>query len=105
MDKIKQYHDLTEIRPDYHKLNIPLQKLSIKRVRFNKQELELHYNEEFGIYISKDSDILEEIETTKKTTKNASARNKPIKKGGSEIEKITVIDLDLFDMSAHLTNC
>ena len=72
MDKIRQYQKLSDIKPSYHKLNIPYHKPSIKRIEFNLKELELYYSDEKEAY-----------ETEKK---------KP-KKGGVEI--ILIDDLGI----------
>lgn len=109
MDRIRQYQDLIEITPEYHKLSTPLQKLSIKRVKFNKQELELHYYNEFGTYLTDElieQDILKKQEDLFKKTEKPESKNygkyykpKSEKKGSSEYDKsrdatILVFELD-----------
>ena len=74
MDQILLYQKVTGIKPDYHKLVIPSQKPSIKKVQFTLKELELHYYEEFKAYLT--------VSKLKKIT------------GGSENQKITVIEMD-----------
>ena len=51
MDKIKQYHKITNIKPEYHILIAPFYNPSRKRIIFNGKELELHYSNEFKMYI------------------------------------------------------
>lgn len=72
MDQIILYQKITDIKPDYHRLEIPSQKPSIKRVQFTLKELELHYYSEFKAYLT----------------------NSKLKKitGGND-EKITVIEM------------
>jgi|GEM_PF-4439142 len=50
MDKIKQYYEITNVKPDYHTLKLAYYKPSRKRILFNGKELELHYQEEFQTY-------------------------------------------------------
>ncbi len=52
MNKISQYYKLSEIKPDYHKLLLPYNVSSRKKILFNEKELELHYVNEFKIYIA-----------------------------------------------------
>ena len=54
MDAIKQYYQLSDIRPSYHKLDKPFYQNSRKKIQFNLLEMDLHYLEEFGIYVSAD---------------------------------------------------
>ena len=41
MNKIKQYYEIAAIKPDYHKLNLPIHKPSQKKIILNGMELEL----------------------------------------------------------------
>jgi hypothetical protein len=50
MDYIEQYRQLIDIKPDYHKLEIPYFRASKKRFVFNTKELELWRSEEFGVF-------------------------------------------------------
>jgi len=52
MDIIRAYQKLSSIKPEFHKLNMPINTPSIKRINFNQQEIELYYNKEFGSYFS-----------------------------------------------------
>ena len=52
MDQILLYQKITDIKPDYGKLEIPSQRPSIKKVQFTLKELELHYYEEFKAYLT-----------------------------------------------------
>lgn len=71
MDLIKQYHELCEIKPEYHKLHKPYNKNSMKKAIYNLEELELHYNKEYKAYYPPKST-----------------------KGGSESKKINVMFVD-----------
>lgn len=51
MDKIKQYYQITNVKPEYYVLISSYFKPSRKRIIFNGKELELHYNDEFKIYL------------------------------------------------------
>ncbi len=72
MDQIILYQKITDIKPDYQRLELPSQKPSIRRVQFTLKELELHYHTEFKAYLTKSN--LEKIT------------------GGAD-EKITVIEM------------
>lgn len=52
MEKIKQYYEISIIKPDFHKLYHPFYKPSIKRIELNNLEMLLHYSNEFKTYIS-----------------------------------------------------
>ena len=51
MDKITQYYQITNVKPEYYVLDPPYYKASKKRIIFNGKELELHYENEFGAYV------------------------------------------------------
>jgi hypothetical protein len=70
MDLIKQYYKLDEIKPAYYQTPVPYFAPSNKRVIFNMKELELHYNENFDVYLK-------------------STKNNKIKTGGKP-RKITI---------------
>lgn len=52
MDTLKRYNKICEIRP--HELVMPFIKPSSTKIQFNLKELELHYYEEFGAYLTKE---------------------------------------------------
>lgn len=52
MDTLKRYNKICEIRP--HELIMPFIKPSSTKIQFNLKELELHYYEEFGAYLTKE---------------------------------------------------
>lgn len=54
MDNILQYHKLSNIRPPYHSLDKPYSQNSGKKIQFNLLEMDLHYLDQFGIYVSAD---------------------------------------------------
>lgn len=98
MDRIKQYQDLCEIRPDYHKLVMPMQKLSIKRVKFNQKELELHYNQRLKVYMPESAlDENDNNESNKSKVRNKKSYAALKKKGGFEDEeqKIDIVTIEL----------
>jgi hypothetical protein len=51
MDRVKQYLKINDIQTNYYNIITPYQAPSIKRVKFNLQEMELHYQEEFDLFI------------------------------------------------------
>ncbi len=53
MDKIRQYHAITEIRPEYHELVPPYAKASRNKIVFNEREIELFYDREFNLFVEK----------------------------------------------------
>jgi hypothetical protein len=57
MDRIRQYHKLSEVKPDYYKLEIPILKPSHKRLVFTTKELQMWLHQEFGVYTEKKSKI------------------------------------------------
>lgn len=75
MEKINQYYKITNVKPEYHRLDPPYYKPSKKRIMFNGKELELHYLNEFKTYISDET-----IQDFKKSIT-----------GGSDSKKILVI--------------
>lgn len=103
MDRIKQYQDLCEIRPDYHKLVMPMQKLSIKRVKFNQKELELHYNQRLKVYMPESAlDENENNKSNKSKVQNKKSHAALKKKGGLEADakkdeeqKIDIVTIEL----------
>ena len=72
MDKIRQYNKITDVKPEYYNLYIPMNKASKKKIIFNGKELELHYVKEFGTYVDDPHEF---------------------KVGGSEKNKITCLSL------------
>jgi len=73
MDKIILYNKISDIKPN--ELLLPYIKPSAVKVQFNLKELDLHYYEEFGAYLSKEK--LDALTP---------------KKGGSEKSKIIVVE-------------
>jgi len=57
MDKIQQYYKITNVKPEYHVLYIPYHKPSKKRIVLNGNELELHYVDEFSVYVEKNNEL------------------------------------------------
>jgi hypothetical protein len=79
MDQIRQYQRITEVKPQYYKTKIPFHDTSMKRIKFNIIEMELHYD------------------TEKKTYSEIPPAPRSSKKGGSETSIIYVSDIaDLF---------
>jgi len=77
MDTLILYHKISDIRASA--LTLPFLKPSASKVQFNLKELDLHYFDEFGAYIS-----AEKLEEYSK------------KKGGSE-GRIVVIETDILN--------
>lgn len=50
MEKIRQYYQITRIKPDYHELIAPIHRASREKILFNAKEIELYYNTELGIF-------------------------------------------------------
>lgn len=90
MDKIKQYYNITNIKPDYFELELPLYRATKKRITLNGQELELFYNDELNYYFESDSDSVEseKSETPEKSYNSNKNYNNKYKKynkrGGNE---------------------
>lgn len=80
MDKILLYQKISEIKPEYRKLHPPYVNPSASKILFNLKELDLHYLEEFGAYVTIDK--LKEFE------------NKG-KKGGGPKKQILVVELPI----------
>jgi hypothetical protein len=73
METLQLYQKISDIRPQ--ELVMPYLKPSAAKVQFNLKELQLHYFEEFGAYIT--AEKLEQFKS---------------KKGGAEKQKITVLE-------------
>jgi hypothetical protein len=58
MDKIKQYLQITNIKPEYHILEQPYYKVTKKKLILNGKELELYYLDEFDSYIENPKDLI-----------------------------------------------
>jgi hypothetical protein len=80
MEKITQYLKICQVRPDYQNLFTPYQSSSRKRITFNLEEIELHYQEDFGIYlpVAKQPDKVEDISTAKKGKKKVKGSNEGV---------------------------
>ena len=78
METLELYQKISGIKPDYRKLTLPFLKPSIRKVQFNMKELDLHYYEEFGIYID-----------AEKYKKLGGGTTQPLQK------KILVVELDM----------
>lgn len=73
MDTLVLYQKICDIRPK--ELILPYMKPSAAKVQFNLKELELHYVQEFGAYLTKEK--LDKLKA---------------KKGGAPSQKILVVD-------------
>lgn len=49
MDKIRQYQQISEVKPEYYRLATPYTKPTIKRIRFNLKETQMYYDN--GVYV------------------------------------------------------
>lgn len=49
MDKIRQYQQISEVKPEYYRLSMPYTKPTIKRIRFNLKETQMYYDN--GVYV------------------------------------------------------
>lgn len=50
MDRIHQYHKLSEVKPDYYKLEVPILRATHQRAVFTTKELDLWLQKEFDVY-------------------------------------------------------
>lgn len=71
MNTLVLYQKICDIRPK--ELILPYMKPSATKVQFNLKELELHYYEEFGAYLTK-----EKLDQLKESKKGGSESNKKI---------------------------
>ena len=75
MDKIKQYYQISLVKPEYHIIYPPFYKASLKRIKFNGLELELHYSKEFDSYFTEE-ELLKTKNINNENTKNKYNKNK-----------------------------
>jgi len=83
MDKIRQYQEITNIKPQYQKLTHPFHKTSMIKIKFLTKEYELQYND-IGVWES-DTTITSRIDAIKQT------KSKTI--DGGSFDTIIVSDL------------
>jgi len=51
MEVLKQYYELSDIKPKYHRVVAPFYNSSARKIQFNLKELDLHYLNQFGVYV------------------------------------------------------
>lgn len=51
MDQLKAYQLLARVKPAYFQTRTPYQTAHNRRITYNQRELELHYNEDLGVYV------------------------------------------------------
>jgi hypothetical protein len=52
MDRIRAYQMLLKVRPPYQQLHTPFESPHMRRIQYNVRELELHYRDLWGVYLS-----------------------------------------------------
>ena len=50
MDQIRQYQQISEVKPRFYKLEIPYHKPTLKRIQFNLKETQLYYDRDNSVY-------------------------------------------------------